>query len=85
METKTWLAVMASSSAYSPALPMSTPPGEETTFTVAPGTTLQEIERVGMTDHEPTCLVEGLRRVFDREVELHFHKVVPTKSLTGPT
>jgi len=47
------------------------------TFTVAPGTSLNEIMRIGMTDHEPTCLVEGLRRVLDHEVELHFHKVVP--------
>ncbi len=48
------------------------------TFTVAPGTQLTEIVRVGTTDHEPCCLVEGLRRVVDREVELHFHRVVPT-------
>jgi formyltetrahydrofolate deformylase len=47
------------------------------TFTVAPGTSLEQITRIGMTDHEPTCLVEGLRRVIDREVELHFHRVVP--------
>jgi formyltetrahydrofolate deformylase len=47
------------------------------TFTVAPGTPLEQIVRIGETDHEPTCLVEGLRRVLDREVELHFHKVVP--------
>jgi formyltetrahydrofolate deformylase len=46
------------------------------TFTVAPGTPLEQIVRVGETDHEPTCLVEGLRRVLDREVALHFHKVV---------
>ena len=48
------------------------------TFTVAPGSPLELITRIGMTDHEPTCLVEGLRRVLDREVELHFHKVVPS-------
>jgi formyltetrahydrofolate deformylase len=48
------------------------------TFTVAPGTQLEQIMHIGQTDHEPACLVEGLRRVFDREVELHFHKVVPT-------
>jgi formyltetrahydrofolate deformylase len=47
------------------------------TFTVAPGTSLEQITRIGMTDHEPTCLVEGLRRVLDREVELHFHRVIP--------
>jgi len=49
------------------------------TFTVAPGTPLQQIVRIGETDHEPACLVEGLRRVLDREVELHFHKVVPVQ------
>ncbi len=48
------------------------------TFTVAPGTSLEKIVRIGETDHEPACLVEGLRRVVDREVELHFHKVVAT-------
>jgi formyltetrahydrofolate deformylase len=48
------------------------------TFTVAPGTPLSQIERIGMTDHEPSCLVEGLRRVLDREVGLTFHKVVAT-------
>jgi len=47
------------------------------TFTVGPGTPLAEIVRVGTTDHEPCCLVEGLRRVVEREVELHFHRVVP--------
>jgi formyltetrahydrofolate deformylase len=46
------------------------------TFTVAPGTPLEHIVRVGESDHEPACLVEGLRRVLDREVALHFHKVV---------
>jgi formyltetrahydrofolate deformylase len=47
------------------------------TFTVAPGTSLEQIVRIGTTDHEPNCLVEGLRRVLDREVELHFHRVIP--------
>jgi formyltetrahydrofolate deformylase len=47
------------------------------TFTVAHGTSLEEIIHIGETDHEPACLVEGLRRVVDREVELHFSKVVP--------
>jgi formyltetrahydrofolate deformylase len=46
------------------------------TFTVSPGTPLEQIVRIGESDHEPACLVEGLRRVIDREVELHFHKVV---------
>ena len=48
------------------------------TFTVAPGTSLEQIIRIGETDHEPACLVEGLRRVLDREVELHFHRIIPT-------
>jgi formyltetrahydrofolate deformylase len=48
----------------------------QNTFTVAPGTPLEEILRIGQSDHEPACLVEGLRRVLDDEVELRFHKVV---------
>ena len=48
----------------------------QSTFNVFPGTPLEEIKRTGESDHEPECLVEGLRRVFDREVELHFHRVV---------
>jgi formyltetrahydrofolate deformylase len=53
------------------------------TFTVAPGTPLEQIVRIGESDHEPTCLVEGLRRVLDREVALHFHKVVATGGQKG--
>jgi formyltetrahydrofolate deformylase len=49
------------------------------TFTVAPGTPLEQIVRAGERDHEPRCLVEGLRRVLDREVELHFNRIVPVK------
>jgi formyltetrahydrofolate deformylase len=52
------------------------------TFTVAPGTSLAQVVRIGETDHEPTCLVEGLRRVLDREVELRFHKVIPAAGRT---
>lgn len=48
----------------------------QSTFTVAPGTPLEEILRQGQTEHEPACLVEGVRRVVEREVELHFHRVV---------
>lgn len=48
----------------------------QSTFTVFPGVSLQEIKRQGETVHEPGCLVEGVRRVVDREVELHFHRVV---------
>lgn len=47
----------------------------QSTFTVAPGTPLAEIIRSGQTDHEPVCLVEGVRRVVDREVALRFHRV----------
>jgi formyltetrahydrofolate deformylase len=50
----------------------------QNTFTVFPGTPLKEIIRIGEAEHEPTCLVEGLRRVVDREVELNFHRVVRT-------
>ena len=45
-------------------------------FAVPPGMSLQEIIRTGERDHEPRCLVEGLRRVVHGEVDLHFHKVV---------
>lgn len=51
----------------------------QNTFTVFPGTPLKEVLRIGETEHEPACLLEGLRRVLDREVELHFHRVVRTK------
>ncbi|MGE3313528.1 MAG: formyltransferase family protein [Planctomycetaceae bacterium] len=45
------------------------------TFTVPPGTSLAEVKRIGETKNEPECILEGLRRVVDREVELHFHRV----------
>ena len=48
----------------------------QSTFTVFPGTPLEQIKRQGETDHEPACLVEGVRRVVEREVELHFHRVI---------
>ncbi len=48
-------------------------------FTVFPGTALEEIIRHGEVDNEPAGLVEGVRRVIDREVELHFHRVVRTR------
>ena len=53
----------------------------QSTFTVFPGTPLDQIKRQGETDHEPSCLVEGIRRVIDREVELHFHRVVRSKPM----
>jgi formyltetrahydrofolate deformylase len=46
---------------------------------VRPGCSLAEIKRQGETEHEPASLVEGLRRVVNREVELHFHRVVGKK------
>jgi len=48
----------------------------QSTFTVPPGMKLDDIIRVGQEDNEPQCLVEGVRRVVDREVKLHFHRVV---------
>lgn len=48
----------------------------QSTFTVPPGMPLEEIIRRGETDNEPHCLVEGVRRVVDREVQLHFNRVV---------
>ena len=57
--------------------------GEQTihqdAFTVAPGTPLEEVTRLGERENEPRCLVEGLRRVVDGEVELHYHKVVAVR------
>jgi formyltetrahydrofolate deformylase len=54
------------------------------TFSVAPGTPLDEVIRQGEAENEPACLVEGVRRVVDREVYLHFHRVVARAKLTGP-
>ena len=51
----------------------------QSTFTVPPGVKLDEILRRGQEDNEPHCLVEGVRRVVDREVSLHFHRVVARK------
>ena len=48
----------------------------QSTFTVPPGPQLEEVMRLGQEDNEPRCLVEGVRRVVDREVQLHFHRVV---------
>jgi formyltetrahydrofolate deformylase len=48
----------------------------QSTFTVPPGLKLDEILRRGQEDNEPHCLVEGVRRVVEREVQLHFHRVV---------
>ena len=48
----------------------------QSTFTVRHGMKLDDIIRRGQEDNEPHCLVEGVRRVVDREVQLHFHRVV---------
>lgn len=52
------------------------------TFSVAPGTAIEDIIAEGERDNEPKCLVEGVRRVVDREVYLHFHRVVPRKAVS---
>lgn len=49
---------------------------QQRTFSVPPGTPLDEIVRIGQEDNEPQCLLEGVRRVVNREVLLHFHRVV---------
>ncbi|MEM6363805.1 MAG: formyltransferase family protein [Planctomycetota bacterium] len=49
------------------------------TFAVSPGQSIESIIKQGETENEPACLVEGVRRVVDCEVQLHFHRVVPTK------
>jgi formyltetrahydrofolate deformylase len=48
----------------------------QTTFTVPPGMKLEDIMRIGQEDNEPRCLVEAVRRVVEREIQLHFHRVV---------
>jgi len=52
---------------------------QQSTFTVPPGTRLEDIIRLGQQDNEPRCLVEGVKRVVDREVQLHFHRVIATR------
>ncbi|MEX0641338.1 MAG: formyltransferase family protein [Pirellulales bacterium] len=51
----------------------------QSTFLVPPGTPLAEIIHRGQADNEPHCLVEGVRRVADGEVQLHFNRVVARK------
>jgi formyltetrahydrofolate deformylase len=53
----------------------------QTTFTVPPGTPRDEIIRRGEQQNEPACLAEGVRRVVDGEVALHFNRVVALKAL----
>jgi formyltetrahydrofolate deformylase len=51
----------------------------QSTFTVPPGTSRDEIIRRGEQENEPQCLVEGVRRVIDGEVVLHFNRVVAVR------
>jgi formyltetrahydrofolate deformylase len=51
----------------------------QSTFLVPPGMPRDEIIRRGQEDNEPHCLVEGVRRVVDGEVQLHFNRVVARK------
>jgi formyltetrahydrofolate deformylase len=51
----------------------------QTTFTIPPGMKLDDVIRIGQEDNEPRCLVEGVRRVVDQEVSLHFHRAVARK------
>ncbi len=48
----------------------------QATFSVDPGTKIDEVIHIGQDENEPRCLVEGVRRVVDREVQLHFHRVI---------
>jgi formyltetrahydrofolate deformylase len=52
----------------------------QSTFTVPHGMKLDEIIQRGQKENEPHCLVEGVRRVTAREVQLHFHRVVACTS-----
>lgn len=48
----------------------------QATFSVSPGTTIDEIVKRGQEENEPRCLAEGVRRVVAGEVQLHFNRVV---------
>ena len=48
----------------------------QTSFSIAPGTSLDEVIQMGQSKNEPACLAEGVRRVVDGEVRLHFNRVV---------
>ena len=51
----------------------------QSTFTIPHGLPLDEVIRRGQEDNEPNCLVEGVRRVVDGEVHLHFNRVTANK------
>ena len=53
----------------------------QSTFTATHDMKLDEIIRRGQEDNEPHCLVEGVRRVVDGEVQLHFHRVIARRRL----
>ena len=55
----------------------------QSTFSVPPGTKLDEVIARGEQENEPVCLVEGVRRVCAREVKLHFHRVIACPSNVG--
>jgi formyltetrahydrofolate deformylase len=48
----------------------------QSTFTADHDDKLEDITRRGERENEPHCLVEGVRRVVAREVQLHFHRVI---------
>ncbi len=50
----------------------------QSTFTVPPGMSRDEIISRGQEENEPHCLVEGVRRVVAGEVQMHFNRVVAT-------
>ena len=52
----------------------------QSTFAASHEMKIDEIVRRGQEDNEPHCLVEGVRRVVDREVQLHFHRVVSRRT-----
>jgi formyltetrahydrofolate deformylase len=52
----------------------------QSTFMVPPGMGLDDIVRRGQEENEPHCLVEGVRRVVDDEVRLHFNRVVVSRT-----
>lgn len=51
----------------------------QSTFSVSPGTSVEEIVRRGQEENEPECLVEGVRRVVAGEVRLHFNRLVAVR------
>jgi formyltetrahydrofolate deformylase len=55
----------------------------QSTFTVGHGLKIEDIVRRGQEDNEPHCLVEGVRRVVEGDVQLHFHRVVARSSPGG--